>query len=84
MPKVIEKPKYVKEKLGFSQESSVLSSCMDKVKDLVRNLVLNITGNMIQIFKSKADRRVTLVLPEEHYSVITNPDRHYLNHMDHK
>jgi hypothetical protein len=54
------------------------------VEDLARNLALNVTGDVTQIFKSKADRCATLVLSEGHYSVATNPDRQYPSHMDHK
>jgi hypothetical protein len=57
---------------------------MDKVKDLARNLALDITGDVTQISKSKADRRATLILSEGHYSVATNPDRQHPSRMDHK
>jgi hypothetical protein len=54
------------------------------VEDLASNLALNITEDVIQISKSKANRRVTLVLSEEHYSVVTNPDRYHPSRMDRK
>jgi hypothetical protein len=84
MPKSIEKPEYIKEKLGLFQKSPVLALCMDKVEDLARNLVFNVTGDVIWISKSKADRRATFVLSEEHYFIATNPDRQHPSHMDHK
>jgi hypothetical protein len=84
LPKAIEKPEYIKEKLGLSRESPVPASCMDKVEDLARNLALNVTGDVTRISKSKADRRATLVLSEGHYSVATNPDRNHPSRMDHK
>jgi hypothetical protein len=74
LPKAIERPEYIKEKLGLFQESPVPVSCMDKMEDLARNLALDITGDITQISKSKADRHATLVLSEGHYSVVTNPD----------
>jgi hypothetical protein len=84
MPKTIEKPKYIKEKLGLSRDAPVPVISIDKVEDLARNLALNITGDVIWISKSKADRRTTLVLSEGHYSVATNPDRQHPSHIDHK
>jgi hypothetical protein len=77
MLKVIEKPEYIKEKLGLFRESSVLALCIDKVEDLARNLALNIIGDVTQISKNKADRRATLVLSEGHYSIATNPDKQH-------
>jgi hypothetical protein len=47
MPKSIEKPEYVKEKLSLLRDASVPALCMNKVKDLTRNLALDITGDVI-------------------------------------
>jgi hypothetical protein len=75
LPKAIEKPEYIKEKLGLPRDAPVPVASIDKVENLARNLALNITGDVTQISKSKADRHATLVLSEGHYSVVTNPDR---------
>jgi hypothetical protein len=84
MPKTIEKLEYIKEKLGLPHDAPVPGASIDKVEDLARNLALDITGDVTQISKSKADRRATLVLSEGHYSVVTNPDRQHPSRMDHK
>jgi hypothetical protein len=84
MPKSIEKSEYIKEKLGLPRDAPVPASCMDKVEDLARNLALDITGDVTQFSKSKADKHATLVLSESHYSVATNPDKQHPSHMDHK
>ena len=75
MPKAIKKPKYIKRSLGLNCNNPVPVASMDKIKVLARNLALNITGDVIQIIKSKSDKRATLILSKSHYSIATNPSR---------
>ncbi|CAB4420166.1 unnamed protein product [Rhizophagus irregularis] len=84
MPKVIEKPEYIKKALNLPRDAPVPASCIDKVEELARNLALDITGNVTRISKSISDRRATLILSEGHYSLALNPGRLHPSKLDRK
>ncbi|PKK55325.1 hypothetical protein RhiirC2_802706, partial [Rhizophagus irregularis] len=57
---------------------------MDKIEQLAGSLALNIVGDITQIFKSKSDRRATLILSEGHYFLALNPRRLHPSKLDRK
>ncbi|CAB4413280.1 unnamed protein product [Rhizophagus irregularis] len=84
MPKVIEKPEYIKKALNLPRNAPVPASCIDKVEELARNLALDITGNVTRISKNISDRRATLILSKGHYSLALNPGRLHPSKLDRK
>ncbi|GBC44033.2 hypothetical protein GLOIN_2v1793417 [Rhizophagus irregularis DAOM 181602=DAOM 197198] len=77
-------PEYIKKALGLNRDAPVPVSYMDKVEQLAGSLALNIVGDSTQIFKSKSDRRATLILSEGHYSLALNPGRLHPSKLDRK
>ncbi|GET55084.1 hypothetical protein GLOIN_2v1793417 [Rhizophagus irregularis DAOM 181602=DAOM 197198] len=84
IPETIKKPEYIKKALGLNRDAPVPVSYMDKVEQLAGSLALNIVGDSTQIFKSKSDRRATLILSEGHYSLALNPGRLHPSKLDRK
>ncbi|RGB21356.1 hypothetical protein C1646_778260 [Rhizophagus diaphanus] len=52
MPKVIEKPEYIKKALGLNHNTPVLVSYIDKVEQLAKSFAFNIIGDSTQISKN--------------------------------
>src|SRR5207248_10745133 len=75
LPRAIEKPDILKKALGLQRADSVPVSCIEKVERLDRTIAINITGDVIRISSSPAYRRITLILANGHYSIVSNPDR---------
>src|ERR1043165_5488430 len=79
MPKSIEKPEILKKVLGLQRTDPVPVSCIEKVEHLARTIAINITGDITRISTSPAHRRITLILANGHYSIMSNPDRRKTN-----
>src|SRR5207248_1218917 len=79
LPRAIEKPDILKKALGLQRADPVPVSCIEKVECLARTIAINITGDVIRISSSPAYRRITLILANGHYSIVSNPDRRKTN-----
>ena len=79
LPRAIEKPDILKKALELQRDDPVPVSCIEKVERLARTIAINITEDVIRISSSPAYRRITLILANGHYSIVSNPDRRKTN-----
>ena len=79
LPRTIEKPDILKKALGLQRADPVPVNCIEKVERLARTIAINITGDVTRISTSPAHRRITLILANGHYSIMSNPDRRKTN-----
>ena len=84
MPKAIEKPDILKKALGLQRTDPVPVSCIKEVERLARSIAINITGDVAQISKSPAHRKITLTLANGHYSLTSNPERKQISSVNGK
>src|SRR6185436_6643825 len=75
MPKVIEKPEMLKKVLRLQRNDPIPVSFIEKVEKLVKTIAINIIGDVTILSKSKAYRKITLVLANGHYTLAKNPNR---------
>ncbi|RHZ51846.1 hypothetical protein Glove_469g4 [Diversispora epigaea] len=75
MPKVIKKPEMLKKVLGLQRNDLILVSFIEKVEKIVKTIAINIIGDVTILSKSKAYRKITLVLANGHYTLAKNLKR---------
>ena len=75
MPKVIEKPETLKKVLGLQRNDPIPVSFIEKVEKLIKTIAINVIGDVTILSKSKAYRKITLVLANGHYTLVKNPNR---------
>jgi len=75
LPKVIERPEFLKEALGLQRDEPVPVDLIPKVEKLAKTIAINVVGDKTRISRSPAQRRITIILTNGHYSLAKNPDR---------
>lgn len=84
MPKIIEKPEYIKDKLHLPRNAPIPINFIEKIENLAKNITINVVGDHTYVSKKISQRKITLILTNGHYSLISNPDRYHPSHIDRK